>query len=100
MSTDLLHQLGAKALSIRKQIVVKAVELRKISREILGVINLHRLEFMGVLALEVKPRIAYSPAMSFFRKLIEFIRAVAGDPRIPDRDKAVILALLALIISP
>ena len=38
--------------------------------------------------------------MKWFENLIGFIKAVANDPRIPDRDKAVVLALLALIISP
>lgn len=33
-------------------------------------------------------------------ELMEFVRQVAVDPRIPERDKAVVLALLALIISP
>ncbi len=34
------------------------------------------------------------------KELIEFIKAVSSDPRIPDRDKAVLVALLALVISP
>ena len=38
--------------------------------------------------------------MEFFKKLIQFIKDVAEDERIPSRDKKVILALLALIISP
>lgn len=38
--------------------------------------------------------------MTFFRKLIDFVKAVANDERIPPRDKRVILALLALILSP
>ena len=38
--------------------------------------------------------------MQFFKKLIEFVRAVAGDERIPARDKKVLLALTALVISP
>lgn len=38
--------------------------------------------------------------VTFFKDLIEFVKKVAHDPRIPDRDKKVILALLALIISP
>lgn len=37
---------------------------------------------------------------AFFRSLRDFVRAVAEDPRIPSRDKTVVLALLALIISP
>lgn len=39
-------------------------------------------------------------AMGFLKKLIEFIRAVANDERIPDRDKRVLLAMLALVLSP
>jgi uncharacterized membrane protein YkvA (DUF1232 family) len=38
--------------------------------------------------------------MSFFRKLFTFIRDVAEDERIPKRDKKIVLALLALIVSP
>jgi uncharacterized membrane protein YkvA (DUF1232 family) len=38
--------------------------------------------------------------MNFFKQLIQFIRAVANDERIPARDKKVLLALLALVISP
>lgn len=38
--------------------------------------------------------------MQFFKNLVEFIKKVAQDERIPSRDKKVILALLALIISP
>ena len=38
--------------------------------------------------------------MRFIRDLIQFVRNVAEDTRIPDRDKKVILAMLALIISP
>ena len=38
--------------------------------------------------------------MEWFKKLVKFIKDVAGDERIPDRDKTVVLALLALIISP
>jgi uncharacterized membrane protein YkvA (DUF1232 family) len=38
--------------------------------------------------------------MGFFKRLIEFVKNVAGDERIPERDKKVLLALLALIISP
>lgn len=34
------------------------------------------------------------------KKVIEFIRAVAEDERIPARDKKVVLALLALVLSP
>lgn len=38
--------------------------------------------------------------MVLIKELIQFIRAVAEDGRIPDRDKKVILALVALVISP
>jgi uncharacterized membrane protein YkvA (DUF1232 family) len=41
--------------------------------------------------------------MKFFKKigeLIQFIKNVAADPRIPSTDKKVLLALVALIISP
>jgi uncharacterized membrane protein YkvA (DUF1232 family) len=38
--------------------------------------------------------------MRFFKDLRDFIRNVAGDERIPARDKKVLLALVALIISP
>lgn len=38
--------------------------------------------------------------MKTIKQLIEFIRAVAKDERIPERDKKVLLALLALVISP
>ncbi len=38
--------------------------------------------------------------MNFFIKLKKFITDVANDDRIPSRDKKVILAMLALLISP
>ena len=38
--------------------------------------------------------------MKFFTELRDFIKNVAQDKRIPERDKKVILAMLALIISP
>ncbi len=38
--------------------------------------------------------------MKKFKELIEFIKAVSTDSRIPDRDKAILVALLALIASP
>lgn len=38
--------------------------------------------------------------MSFFKNLIGFLRQVSQDERIPSRDKKVLLALIALIISP
>ncbi len=38
--------------------------------------------------------------MNFAKSLIEFVKEVARDPKIPSRDKRVILVLLALIISP
>jgi uncharacterized membrane protein YkvA (DUF1232 family) len=33
-------------------------------------------------------------------KIIQFVKDVAGDERIPDKDKKIVLAFLALIISP
>lgn len=38
--------------------------------------------------------------MEFFKKLVEFIKAVAADERIPARDKKVLLGLTALVVSP
>ena len=38
--------------------------------------------------------------MGFIKKLVQFIKDVANDERIPSRDKKVVLALLALIVSP
>jgi uncharacterized membrane protein YkvA (DUF1232 family) len=38
--------------------------------------------------------------MGFFKKLVQFIRNVAEDERIPPRDKKVILTFLALVLSP
>jgi uncharacterized membrane protein YkvA (DUF1232 family) len=38
--------------------------------------------------------------MKFFKDLISFIRNVAQDPRIPERDKKVLLVFLALVVSP
>ncbi len=38
--------------------------------------------------------------MGFLKELINFVKAVAEDERIPPRDKKVVLVLLALIISP
>lgn len=38
--------------------------------------------------------------MGKIKELIEFVKAVARDTRIPDRDKAVLVGLLALVISP
>ena len=34
------------------------------------------------------------------KELTEFVKNVAGDPRIPARDKKVLLGLMALVISP
>lgn len=39
-------------------------------------------------------------AIKLLKSLTDFIRNVAGDARIPSRDKKIVLALLALIISP
>lgn len=38
--------------------------------------------------------------IDFFKKLIQFIKDVANDSRIPDRDKKLILAMVVLVISP
>ena len=38
--------------------------------------------------------------MNFVKSIIQFVKEVADDPKIPNRDKRVILVLLALIISP
>jgi uncharacterized membrane protein YkvA (DUF1232 family) len=38
--------------------------------------------------------------MGFFKELISFVKDVANDQRIPERDKKILLALVALIISP
>lgn len=38
--------------------------------------------------------------LKVFRNLVVFIKDVSKDPRIPDRDKVVLAALVALIISP
>lgn len=38
--------------------------------------------------------------MQWIKELIQFIKAVAEDERIPERDKRVILALVALVLSP
>ncbi len=38
--------------------------------------------------------------MEFLKELLQFVRDVASDERIPKRDKTVILALLALAVSP
>ena len=42
----------------------------------------------------------FSNVKATFRSLTGFIREVANDERIPPRDKKVVLALLALIVSP
>jgi len=38
--------------------------------------------------------------MGFIKQLIQFLKDVAQDPRIPERDKAVLLGLIALLVSP
>ena len=38
--------------------------------------------------------------MKFLKKMIQFLKDVASDERIPSRDKTILLALIALIISP
>lgn len=36
----------------------------------------------------------------FFSDLVGFVKNVAADPKIPDRDKKVLAALIVLIVSP
>lgn len=38
--------------------------------------------------------------VNFVQKLVQFIKDVSKDTRIPERDKKVLLALLVLVISP
>jgi uncharacterized membrane protein YkvA (DUF1232 family) len=38
--------------------------------------------------------------MTFFRKLKKFLVETANDPRIPTADKKILLAMIALVISP
>lgn len=38
--------------------------------------------------------------MKFFKDLIGFLKNVASDERIPERDKKVLLAMMALVLSP
>lgn len=38
--------------------------------------------------------------LKFFKDFKQFVTDVSTDPRIPKRDKAIVVALLALIISP
>lgn len=38
--------------------------------------------------------------MKFLKEIYEFLRAVAHDERIPPRDKAILLGLIALLASP
>ena len=38
--------------------------------------------------------------MQFFKEVTQFIKDVANDSRIPSRDKKVVLALVAYIVSP
>jgi uncharacterized membrane protein YkvA (DUF1232 family) len=45
-------------------------------------------------------KVAYTLLMRKIKELIKFVQAVANDPRIPDRDKTVLLGMVALIISP
>jgi uncharacterized membrane protein YkvA (DUF1232 family) len=42
----------------------------------------------------------FSETSGFLKKGLAFVTAVAKDARIPARDKAVLLALVALVISP
>ncbi|MFZ4714668.1 MAG: DUF1232 domain-containing protein [Bacteriovoracaceae bacterium] len=38
--------------------------------------------------------------MNFLKKLIQFLKDVANDERIPERDKKVLLAMIVLLVSP
>lgn len=38
--------------------------------------------------------------LNFMKKILKFLQDVANDPVIPERDKKILLALIALIISP
>ena len=38
--------------------------------------------------------------LNFVKQIVEFVRKVSADPRIPDRDKALVFVCLALVISP
>jgi len=38
--------------------------------------------------------------LKFFKQLIQFVRNVAEDERIPAKDKKILLAMLALVVSP
>lgn len=38
--------------------------------------------------------------IEFFKKIVDFVKQVAQDARIPDRDKKVLAGLLVLIASP
>ncbi len=38
--------------------------------------------------------------MNIIKKIIKFLTDVSKDQRIPDRDKSILLALIALVISP
>ena len=38
--------------------------------------------------------------MNFFKKLIQFLKDVANDESIPEKDKKILLAMIALVISP
>lgn len=51
-------------------------------------------------SLKIAPHFGSIDAVKTIKKLFEFIKAVAKDERIPERDKKVILAFLALIMSP
>ncbi len=38
--------------------------------------------------------------MKSLKELLQFVKNVANDPRIPESDKKILLALIALIVSP
>ena len=38
--------------------------------------------------------------LKFFKKVSKFLKDVSEDPRIPERDKTVIIAMVVLVVSP
>ena len=38
--------------------------------------------------------------MKYLKELLQFVKNVANDPRIPESDKKILLAMIALIVSP
>ncbi len=50
--------------------------------------------------LDTEEAIACQPMIEKFKKIIQFIKEVSKDERIPERDKKVILVMVALVVSP